>query len=62
MKKGLSNGGMKEGFAQLTPSASIGVVDGGVDIAEVDFAHEAVDLEEKECKEQVGRKRQKTDI
>lgn len=28
----------------LTPCACVGVVDGGVDVAEVDFAHEAVYL------------------
>ena len=27
-----------------TPGARVGVVDGGVDVAEVDLAHEAVDL------------------
>lgn len=28
----------------LTPSASIGVIDGRVDVTKVDLAHEAIDL------------------
>lgn len=34
-----------KGVAQrLTPSARVWVVDGGIDVAQVDFAHEAVNL------------------
>jgi len=62
VKKGLSDDRIQKGFTKLTPGAGVGVIDGGVDVAEVDLAHEAVDLGEKECKEQIGRKRQKTDI
>lgn len=29
---------------RLTPRGGVGIVDGGVDVAEVDFAHEAIDL------------------
>ena len=29
----------------LTPRAGVWVVDGGVDVAEVDLAHEAINLE-----------------
>lgn len=29
----------------LTPGASVGVVDGGIDVSEVDLAHESVDLQ-----------------
>lgn len=28
----------------LTPCTCVGVVDGGIDVSEVDFAHEAIDL------------------
>lgn len=31
---------------ERTPCGRVGVVDGGVDVAEIDLAHEAVDLEE----------------
>lgn len=41
----------------ITPSASIGVVYSGIDIAQVNFAHEAIDLctEKKDMKEGRGK-------
>jgi hypothetical protein len=32
---------------RLTPSRCVGVIDGGVDVAKIDFAHETIDLNEE---------------
>ena len=29
---------------QLTPSGRVGVIDGGVDVTKIDFAHETINL------------------
>jgi hypothetical protein len=32
-----------------TPGARVGVIDGGIDVAQIDFAHETVDLHVQEA-------------
>ena len=48
----------------ITPSASIGVVYSGIDIAQVNFAHEAIDLcyrkEGHEGRKREGNERRRT--
>ena len=38
----------------LTPRAGVWVVDGGVDVAEVDLAHEAIDLRHTRMSDRVA--------
>ena len=41
IKRDITNGKKKK---ELTPGARVGIVNCGVDISQVDFAHEAIDL------------------
>ena len=43
-----------------TPSACIGIINGRIDVAQIDFAHEAIDLGERRQEER--EKRRETDV
>lgn len=53
----VSETGPNRATQPLTPSARVRVVDCGIDVAEVDLAHEAVDLESPISRGKRGEKR-----